>query len=74
MTPVTVSIPDGAICRSGAKPCIFARYTRKWDAYNCMIHHKILKGGQTPRKCAECLEYCKKKGAQARVQDHDRLG
>lgn len=56
---VTVSIPAGDYCIEG-KPCIFARYTRKWNAYNCAIHGQLLKGGQTPRKCQDCRNHCKK--------------
>ena len=59
---VTVEIPEGDHCINGGRPCIFARYTKKWSAYNCALHHKILKGEQNPRKCVECLEHCKGKG------------
>ena len=55
---VTVPIPEGLGCRQDNRLCIFARYTKKWQAYNCTIHHKILKGQQEPRKCQECLDYC----------------
>lgn len=52
---VTVTLPEGDYCmRSAGKFCIFARYTKKWNAYNCKLHNKILKGGKIPRKCAEC--------------------
>lgn len=58
---VTVEIPSDELCKYTTperfgKPCIFARYTKKWDAYNCALHHCILKGNQQPRKCARCLE------------------
>lgn len=55
---VTVPIPEGSECRKDNRLCIFARYTRKWNAYNCTIYHKILKGEQEPKKCRECIEYC----------------
>lgn len=55
---VTVPIPEGSECRKDNRLCIFARYTKKWNAYNCAIHHKILKGEQRPKKCLECLAYC----------------
>lgn len=54
----TVTIPDGPNCIKSGKPCIFARYTKKWNAYNCAIYHRILKGGQTPVKCDLCVTYC----------------
>lgn len=54
---VTVTLPDGDYCmRHVGKPCFFARYTKKWGAYNCIVHNKILKGGNRPRKCRECKE------------------
>ena len=54
---VTVTLPVGDLCNDG-KLCIFARFTRKWNAYNCALHHQILKGGQLPSKCKKCREYC----------------
>ena len=59
---VTVQIPGGADCRYAetGKPCIFARYARRMGGYNCSIHHHILKGQQQPRKCQQCILYCKK--------------
>ncbi len=73
MPTVTVNIPEGQLCAEGMKRCIFARYTKKWNAYNCTIHHKVLKGGQQPRKCRECEDYCMNKellpDAHARTQD-----
>jgi len=72
MIPVTVGIPKGEQCvYTAAKPCIFARYTRKWNAYNCTIYHRILKGGQCPRKCPECIEYCGRERRNANGQDQD---
>lgn len=71
MIPVTVGIPEGCHCIQGLKPCIFARYTKKWNAFNCTLHHKILKGEQAPRKCKECLNYCKQKGEEAHEQNKD---
>lgn len=57
---VTVAIPDGEHCMMDIKtPCIFARYTKKWNAYNCALHHQLLKGGQRPQKCLECRNRCK---------------
>lgn len=54
---VTVTLPDGDYCmRHVGKPCFFARYTKKWNAYNCAIYNKMLKGGNIPRKCRECKE------------------
>lgn len=54
---ITITLPDGDYCmRDIGKPCIFARYTRKWDAYNCAVYNRILKGGKAPRKCRECKE------------------
>lgn len=59
MYKVEVDIPAGQTCMyETAKPCIMARYTKKWNAYNCRLHNRILKGEQTPRKCKACLEYC----------------
>lgn len=69
MNQVTVEIPEGSHCIQGVKPCIFARYTKKWNAYNCTIYHKILKGGQSPRKCSECIEYCGREGGNTNEQD-----
>ena len=58
---VTVTLPEGDYCmRSAGKFCIFARYTKKWNAYNCKLHNRILKGEQIPRKCKACLEYCER--------------
>lgn len=68
---VTVEIPRGATClRDNLKPCIFARYSKKWNAYNCAIHHKLLKGYKLPHKCAECMDYCKRK-EESRDVDSD---
>ena len=59
MYKVEVEIPEGDICfYVMKKPCIMARYTKKWNAYNCKLYNRILKGGQIPRKCRACLEYC----------------
>ena len=59
MYKVEVEIPAGETCLyEMKKPCIMARYTKKWNAYNCKLHNRILKGEQIPRKCKACLEYC----------------
>lgn len=56
---VRVKIPEGESCMElPKKPCIFARYTRRMNGYNCQIHNKVLRGGEAPRKCAECIAYC----------------
>ncbi len=70
MSKVTVEIPEGDFCMNGTKPCIFARYAKKMCGYNCQIHHKILKGGETPRKCDECKERCK---AQAEAENASEI-
>lgn len=68
---VTVEIPCGNTCmRANLKPCIFARYTKKWNAYNCAIYHKLLRGEKLPRKCSECMAYCRKK-EEAVHEKHD---
>ena len=57
---IRTKIPDGRSCMElPKKPCIFARYVRRMNGYNCLIHNKVLKGGEQPRKCEECLKYCK---------------
>ena len=54
---IAIKLPSGDYCmRDVGKPCIFARYTKKWGAYSCIVHNKILKGGNRPRKCRECRE------------------
>lgn len=54
---IAITLPSGDYCmRDVGKPCIFARYTKKWGAYSCIVHNKILKGGNRPRKCRECRE------------------
>ena len=59
MHKVEVEIPEGERCMyEDGKPCIMARFTKKWTAYNCRIYNRILKGGQDPRKCGQCIEYC----------------
>ena len=59
MHKVEVSIPDGDTCMyQTGKPCVMARYTKKWDGYNCRLYNRMLKGEQTPRKCKACLKYC----------------
>lgn len=70
MSKVTVNIPEGDSCMVGTKPCIFARYTKRMCGYNCQIHNKILKGGESPRKCDECKERCR---AQAEGQNGDEI-
>lgn len=58
---VEITIPDGESCMTeNMKPCKLARYTKKWDAYNCQLHNRILKGGKLPRKCKECIERLEK--------------
>lgn len=62
MHKVEVEIPAGETCMYGSgKPCIMARYTKKWNAYNCKMYNRILKGEQNPTKCKQCVEYCKAK-------------
>ena len=56
---VEIEIPDGKTCtyESSGKPCMLAKYSRKWEAYNCALHHRLLRGGQrAPIKCRECIE------------------
>lgn len=56
---VTVTIPDGDSCMIlPKKPCIFARYAKRMNGYNCQLYAKILLGGERPNKCNECLIYC----------------
>lgn len=58
---VEIKIPDGETCMTDKlKPCKLAAYTKKWDAYNCKLYNRILKGGKTPRKCQECIEHYQK--------------
>ena len=62
---VTVEIPTDESCRYSTgdrtgKPCVFAKYTKKWDAYSCALHNRILKGNQDPRKCQQCIDHCGK--------------
>ena len=58
-TTVEVEIPTRETClNEKMKPCILARFTKKWGAYNCTLYHKILKGEKVPRKCAECRAKC----------------
>ena len=58
-TTVEVKIPTGETClNEKMKPCLLARFTKKWGAYNCTLYHKILKGEKVPRKCAECRAKC----------------
>lgn len=53
---VSAEIPNGNECRyETGKPCVMARYAKRWNAYNCALHNKLLKGGTSPRKCGECL-------------------
>ena len=60
MYKIEVEIPAGETCMlEMRKPCIMARFTKKWNGYNCKLYNRILKGEQTPRKCKACLEYCK---------------
>lgn len=61
MYKVEIEIPAGETCLyEMKKPCIMARYTKKWNAYNCKLHNRILKGEQIPRKCKACLKYCER--------------
>lgn len=58
-TTVEVKIPEGETCLTEKmKPCILARYTKKWGAYNCQLYNRILKGEKVPKKCRECRERC----------------
>lgn len=62
---VTVYLPAGESCMTDRlKPCIFARYIKRFGTYNCLIYNKALaiKGRNIPIKCAECIEYCKGEG------------
>ena len=66
MYKVEVEIPAGDTCmRDNGKPCIMARFTKKWNAYNCTVYSKILKGGDIPRKCDECKRYCENYESQS---------
>lgn len=59
MYKIEIEIPEGSTCiGENRKPCIMARYTKKWNAYNCAIYHKLLKGSGRPVKCSECSRYC----------------
>ncbi len=59
MYKVEVVIPADKYCLYElGKPCVMARYTKKWGAYNCRLYNRILKGEKQPRKCRKCLEYC----------------
>ena len=59
----TVTIPDGESCVCGIKKnCIFAVYSRSKNASNCRLYHKMLKGGNYPLKCSECMNDCKEAG------------
>lgn len=65
---VTVEIPSEELCLYGTpdrfgKPCLLAKYTKKWDAYSCALYNCILKGNQQPRKCRQCAQRCTKKEA-----------
>ena len=75
MYKVEVEIPAGETCLyEVGKPCIMARYTKKWGAYNCRLHNRILKGEKSPRKCKACAKYCKAmEGGRADEEDQDRL-
>lgn len=65
MYTVEVKIPEGEHCMYGAKkPCVMARYTKKWRAYNCRLYNRILKGENTPHKCQQCVEYCRQEAAK----------
>lgn len=58
-----VTIPDGDSCVCGIKKnCIFAVYSRSKNASNCRLYHKMLKGGNYPLKCSECMNDCKEAG------------
>lgn len=59
---ITVELPKGKYCRiEGVKTCWFARYVKRYGAYNCAYYNKLLKGGETPKKCRECAEYTEMK-------------
>lgn len=52
----TIEIPSGTGClRENQKPCILAAYATHMEAYNCKLYGRLLKGGQHPMKCGECL-------------------
>lgn len=54
---VEIVIPAGGTCLyENGKPCVLARYTKKFGAYNCQHYHKLLKGEDVPIKCKACLE------------------
>lgn len=61
---VTVSIPGGEYCRDERR-CIFTKYSRHHSGYNCALYGKLLRGGDNPRKCAACLEYCRQREGEA---------
>ena len=66
MYKVEIEIPAGDTClHEVRKPCIMARYTKKWNAYNCKLHNRILKGGEIPRKCNDCKRYCENYESQS---------
>lgn len=70
MYKVEVEIPAGTMCQGeDGKMCVMARYTKKWDAYNCKMYNRILKGEQKPRKCQQCIEYCEGKKEDAQHEE-----
>lgn len=61
MHKVMIEIPDGEYCLYAAKKaCVMARFMPRYKAYNCRVYNRLLKGGDAPEKCAQCLEYCKR--------------
>lgn len=52
----TVAIPEGEHCLfAGRKSCPFSAYSKRLSACSCKLYHKLLKGGDTPRRCPECV-------------------
>jgi hypothetical protein len=51
-----IEIPSGDTCiGSNLKPCLLAANAKHFGAYNCRLYGRLLKGENTPRKCAECI-------------------
>lgn len=51
-----VEIPSGESCvNEMLKRCPLAAFARHFKAYNCRLYGKLLKGGERPMKCAECI-------------------
>ena len=72
MPTITIDIPSGSYCLYAIKkPCVLAKYNRRYSAYNCRAYNRLLKGGDRPEKCQQCAERCERDEGATACHTHE---